>query len=164
MSEEHREIDLSNSEKKILVDEDIYSELSKWTWYLHEDGSACRRKSLQDGTRTNWIERMHREIMQLQKGDRKVVDHINGNRLDNRKSNLRICTTSQNMMNARIKKSSKTGLKGVTRTAQKMESYTAYIRYNGKKYSANKFRTKEDAYEFACLLRDTVHGDFANHG
>jgi hypothetical protein len=68
------------------------------------------------------------------------------------------------MMNARLKKSSKSGLKGVEKTCGSNNSWTAYIRYNGKKCAAHKFRSKEDAYEFACLLRDTIHGDFANHG
>lgn len=156
-----REITLTNSEKVALVDEEDFEELSKWSWYLHNDGSAVRRKSLLDGSRTSWIERMHREIMGLSRGEKKVVDHRNGIRLDNRRANLRICTQAENMLNCKVRKTSSTGLKGVAKNAS---GWLAYIRINGKKKHLGSFETAERAYEFACLARELLHGEFANHG
>jgi hypothetical protein len=156
-----REIRLSNSDKVALVDDEDFDELARWTWYLHEDGSAVRRKSLQDGTRTNWIERMHREIMGLKKGDKMVVDHKNQVRLDNQKANLRICTQAQNCCNCKVRKHSTTGLKGVARNPS---GWLAYIRVNGKKKHLGTFRTPELAYQAVCEAREILHGEFANHG
>ena len=54
---------------------------------------------------------MHRYILNLKKGD--MIDHINGNGLDNRRSNLRICTHTQNQANRRLSKNNTSGYKGV---------------------------------------------------
>lgn len=56
---------------------------------------------------------LHRMLMGLKDGDKRRVDHINGDKLDNRIENLRICTQSQNAMNAGPSKKNKTGVRGV---------------------------------------------------
>ena len=55
---------------------------------------------------------MHRVITKCPKG--KQVDHINGDGLDNRKANLRICTVNENNKNAKMRKDNKSGYKGVS--------------------------------------------------
>jgi hypothetical protein len=156
-----KSIPLTNSPLVALVDDDDYESLSRWSWYLHEDGGAVRRKSLGDGSRTNWLERMHREICGLERGDKRVPDHRNGNRLDNQRGNLRICTQGKNVLNCRVRKHSQTGLKGVARNAS---GWIAYIRHNGKKKHLGSFPTDELAYEFVSLARELLHGEYANHG
>lgn len=59
---------------------------------------------------------LHRYIMRLAPGDKRVVDHINGNPLDNRKSNLRICTTQENVWNQRLYDKNRYGIPGVYKT------------------------------------------------
>lgn len=54
--------------------------------------------------------RLHRVLMDAKKGE--MVDHINGNGLDNRKSNLRICTNGQNQVNQNLKKNNSTRVQG----------------------------------------------------
>ena len=54
---------------------------------------------------------MHRVVMDAPKG--MDVDHINGDTLDNRKQNLRLCTQSQNSMNKKLRSDSRSGFKGV---------------------------------------------------
>jgi hypothetical protein len=73
-----------------LVDDEDFKRCSKLRWSFNPNGYAERRKG-------KTIERLHRFIMNCPKG--KEVDHINGNKLDNRKCNLRICTQHQNSFN-----------------------------------------------------------------
>lgn len=87
--------------KYALVDDEDYEYLSQWNWY-YNDGYACRKK---DGKHF----RMHQEIM-----GRAWIDHINGDTLDNRKSNLRLANHSTNAMNMR-KHKGKSVYKGVSK-------------------------------------------------
>ena len=93
-----------------LVDDELYNELSKFNWSISKNGYAQRRVKIGDKVSTVL---MHRQIMELTFGDSICVDHINGNRLDNRKSNLRICSRTENNHNMRISKRNKSGAKGV---------------------------------------------------
>lgn len=76
--------------KYVLVDDDDYEKYSKLKWNLSDTGYAVRKNK---GKTT----RLHREIMNCPDG--KVVDHLNGNRLDCRKNNLRICSQKDNARN-----------------------------------------------------------------
>jgi hypothetical protein len=58
-------------------------------------------------------ERLHRFLMGLKHGEKLVVDHINGNTLDNRRSNLKVCTYSENNLNRRKQENAKSRYKGV---------------------------------------------------
>lgn len=93
-----------------LVDDELYNELSKFNWSISNNGYAQRRVKIGDKVSTIL---MHRQIMELSFGDSICVDHINGKRLDNRKSNLRICSRTENNHNMRISKRNKSGAKGV---------------------------------------------------
>jgi hypothetical protein len=91
--------------KFALVDDGDYEELMKYRWHLHSRGYACtdlNKKRIY----------MHRLIMNPKKGY--VIDHINHDKLDNRKCNLRTCTQSQNMMNSRVQKKTASIYKGVS--------------------------------------------------
>lgn len=89
------------------------------------------------------------------------VDHINGNPLDNRPSNLRIASISQNGFNARTRKDSSSGLKGICFHRQS-NSWKVQVSAYRKRHSLHNFKTKELAYDFACLLRFHLHGEFAH--
>ena len=96
--------------KRSIVDDDDYERLNKYNWSYTNHGYAQRRKII-DGKSS--IIHMHREIMGLTFNDGKFVDHINGDRLDNRKENLRLCTRTENNHNMKIGKHNKSGFKGV---------------------------------------------------
>ena len=91
------------------------------------------------------------------------VDHINGNKDDNRIENLRAATKAQNCQNFARKSHNTSGIKGISKMPKK-DLWRARIQANNKKYEVGGFKTKELAEEFLELLRDLTHGEFANHG
>jgi len=88
---------------------------------------------------------LHRWIMKPEKD--KYVDHINGDTLDNRRENLRICTNSANIRNGKVRTNNKTGVTGVntyvTRSGKRV--WNGRIRVNYKIYTLGTFDTKEEA-------------------
>lgn len=116
-----------------------------------------------------WVHRttiyLHRVILSrildrpLAKGE--VVDHINGNGLDNRRSNLRLATRAQNARNRGVNTKSKLGLKGVSYSKDTLK-WRAYIMVNKKQIHLGLHNTPEEAayaYNEAALK---YHGDFAS--
>jgi len=81
--------------KAIIVNEELYDWLNQYSWHMNDNGYAVTSINVENAETTKT--RMHRLIMNTPKG--MVTDHLNGNRIDNRVSNLRICTQSDNMKN-----------------------------------------------------------------
>ncbi len=82
-----------------IVDDENYDKLSKYSWSHHGDGYAARGFNLNKKIK---IIKMHQEIIgKVPRGFE--IDHINGNKLDNRRSNLRIVTHQQNTFNSKKK-------------------------------------------------------------
>ena len=92
--------------------------------------------------------RLHRFI--VQPGPGMHVDHINGDSLDNRRANLRVCTRSQNLQNRRLNADSRTGIKGVG--VLSTGRYRVRVQANGKRLHIGVFDTLEEA----ALARSTV--------
>jgi hypothetical protein len=87
------------------------------------------------------------------------VDHISGEKSDNRFMNLRLASRSQNIVNARRHRDSQSGLRGVS-WCKNGGCWTARIRINGRSVHLGQFQNKEDAaraYANAALL---AHGEF----
>lgn len=82
-----------------VVDDSDYEVLIKWKWRLGSSGYPARRNSIANSDKPTWIT-MHRLIMEFPVGQ---VDHINGDKLDNRRCNLRLCTHKENHRNNRVK-------------------------------------------------------------
>ncbi len=121
-----KEICLSNG-MKVFVDDNDFEYLSNWNWYFCQ-GYACRMSSKSEGKRR--VIQMHRIVLPPKTGF--DTDHINGNTLDNRRSNLRYATRSQNNMNRFEKRlTSYSPFKGVCwRPIPKR--WKAYIKINKK--------------------------------
>lgn len=92
------------------------------------------------------------------------IDHINGNRLDNRISNLRLSTATQNQANARKRADSTTGLKGVAFRPGRRLPFIARIKVRGEQVWLGSYATAEEAHEAYCRAAEHTHGEFANAG
>jgi hypothetical protein len=90
------------------------------------------------------------------------VDHINGNGLDNRKKNLRICTNAENIRNSKMRKSNKSGVKGIYWLAR-ANCWHATIKFNYKSRHVGYFKDIEQAKKAIMDARVKYHGEFANH-
>lgn len=89
------------------------------------------------------------------------VDHINGNRADNRKSNLRICTNQENSMNRNKNKNNTSGYKGVVYDKER-KKWRARIQHNGKHYaSPRRYDTPEEAYEWYKEKSNELFGKYS---
>ena len=115
-----------------LIDEEDKHLLNTYSWRVNSNGYICRNPKMK-----NWkyekIERyLHRLVIGAGKGD--IVDHINRNKLDNRKCNLRLVSYSQNILN-------KNSI-GVVKVNNK---YRAYIGENHKQKHLGYFNRFEDA-------------------
>jgi len=137
-----------------LVDPQDHSTISRWTWRLSSHGYATRSET-QDGTKRTIY--MHRAIMNPQSGQ--VIDHVNGDGLDNRRSNLRIASVGENNANS-VKRPSQTGYRGVYPHNQSGK-YVAQISINGRVQALGLHDTPEDAaraYDDAALA---IRGGFS---
>lgn len=101
---------------------------------------------------------MHRVIMAPNPGE--FVDHINGNGLDNRRENLRICTVQQNLFNMRAEKDTVSGIKGVCWDKQK-SLWMAKIMLDGKTINLGRFKNKEHAAEAYNRAAKDLFGVFS---
>lgn len=137
--------------KYALVDDKDYEELNKHKWYFAN--YAIR----QVGGKGVF---MHKVIMPAPKGMH--TDHINRDKLDNRKQNLRVCTHAENNRNTTTMwKTNRSGYKGVTFN-KKAGKYVAQIKEHGNYRFLGHYDVPEEAslaYKEAALK---YHGNFAS--
>jgi hypothetical protein len=88
-----------------------------------------------------------------------VVDHIDMDKLNNRFSNLRLATVSENGCNSKPRSHNRSGLKGVKRHPS--GSYYAYIRFGADRRYLGTYQTKEEAHAAYCKAAVELHGQFA---
>jgi len=150
-----------------LVDDENYEELSQRKWLAHyinrgknENCYAMRSVYLGGGRKNKKYKpvKMQNEIMNPPEG--MVVDHINGNGLDNRKFNLRICTQQQNVQNSR----SKGKFKGAYDSKEKnrKKRWISKIGLNGKTIHIGHFKTEKEAARAYDKKAIELFGEFAN--
>lgn len=135
--------------KFAIVDDVDYERLSKFKWYCH-CGYARR---MGDGKAIH----MHREI--LSPPDGFIIDHANGNRLDNRRENIRICTFAQNTQNAERRSDNSSGYKGVSWHTNK--KWRTQIIVNGKVTHVGMFSNIIDAARAYNEAAIKYYGEFA---
>lgn len=146
-----RYIALTNNQNAI-VDAPDYEWLSQWNWSAHWDPKlksfyAQRFPSLS----------MARIIVGVPSGIN--VDHKNHNTLDNRRTNLRPATQTQNLGNAR-KRLPESGYRGVWKVASKLNPWAATITKNGEMFYLGCFPNPEAAYGAYKAKAKELYGEF----
>lgn len=92
-----------------------------------------------------------------------TIDHINGDKHDNRIENLREAKRTDNQHNRALNKNNTSGFKNVYWSETK-QKWVAGLRHMGKKVSLGVFEKVEDAVAIVTKFREEHHGAFANHG
>lgn len=94
---------------------------------------------------------------------RVMLDHKDGNPLNNRIENLRIASRETNLHNSKRRTDNTSGVKGVSFHIQH-QKWQARVALNGTRYLLGYFDTLEEAAEAIRVARVEMHGEFANHG
>ena len=130
-----------NTGDVVFVDDADYEWLTLHKWFLDGDGYAKRTD--RSGSRGRHVS-MHRKI--LTAPAHLEVDHIDGNRLNNQRSNLRLVTRSQNAQNLQgARRDSRTGVRGVEFVKGSKKPYRAYLYINGRHLSFGFFANLNEA-------------------
>lgn len=145
--------------RKAIVDLDDFERLAPYSWRLLRGYAKSQKQVNRQITRFS----MHRLV--LPPTPPLQVDHINGDRLDNRKENLRLVTSRENTLNVQgLRSTNSTGYRGVSRNTVRgsvEKPWAAHIGYDNKKYTLGVYAEIEDAaraYDRAAIKH---HGAFA---
>lgn len=137
-----------------LIDEQDVDLVSQYNWYSQTGNNT---KYAANKSKASSI-LLHRLIL----GDCDTADHINGDGLDNRRTNLRSCSTAENNKNTRKRTSCRSKYKGVVFDDSAINKWKARIYNDGRQIVLGRFSTEEEAafaYNEAATLH---HGKFAN--
>lgn len=155
----------SNENEEFYFDLEDYDKIKDYTWRRH-----ARRGGLEKGYLVTQVEHgirgkenhfietifFHKLVVDYQ-----LVDHKNGNKLDNRKQNLRDCTQSQNMMNVPLKKNNSSGIVGVTYNKKSQKWWARINPQKGKRIFLGQFSEKDDAIKARLQAEKEYYGEFA---
>ena len=133
-----KKIKLANNKGVALVDDKDYEKLNKYSWHLN-NGYARTAFNINGKFKQKY---MHRLIMKEPKGMQ--IDHINNNRLCNRKFNLRIVTNQQNSINKNGTKNNSSKFKGVY-WSKRDKLWISQIKIDGKTHYLGRFNNEIDA-------------------
>lgn len=153
--------------KFALVDEEDFEYLNQWKWCFHKNPKDCTGYAIRSGydplTRKRPRISMHRVLSKAKPTD--ICDHKNGNGLDNRKSNLRVCDKFQSIWNRKTASSKKlNAIKGVTKVKDRKGIPTYWIVricYKGTRIYLGTFKTQKSAEEAYKKKALELHKEFA---
>ena len=138
--------------KFALVDNDMFDCLNQFNWYCNAQGYAVREQSL--GNNKSRIIRMHRLINQTP--NEMDTDHIDRDRLNNQKVNLRTVTHQQNMFNLTLAKNNKSGIRGIGWHTES-KKWRAYIQIKRKSIHLGLFFNLKDAIKVRQQAEQIYH-------
>lgn len=101
---------------------------------------------------------MHRLLLDAE--SKQVVDHINGDKLDNRLSNIRLCRQADNSKNQKTRRNNTSGYKGVY-FDKRLKKFVARVKCDYKTYFAGSYTNAQQAAEAYNKLAKQLHGEYA---
>lgn len=142
----------------VIVDYEMVPFLALYTWHITENhGNFYARTNMVINGKQRPV-MMHR----LLKGMKlKIVDHANGNSLDNRLDNLRFCTNRQNSANSF--RPNKTGYRGVYKPKNSSNYSFQITLKTGERYSKHGFKTAKEAAKAYDEKAREVHGEYGRY-
>ncbi len=147
-------IDLANGRGTAFVDDEDFGLVGRLPWWFLD--GYCATSVRLNGKPVNTL--MHCLLMKVPSGFQ--VDHVDGNGLNNRRSNLRIVTVQQNQQNKSVLVTNKSGFKGV-HLNKATGLWRAQIHHNGRKYSLGYFKEVADAGRAYDAKARELFGEFA---
>ncbi len=143
--------------KIAIIDEKDFKVVNKSKWCLSSTGYAITHIKGSGKNGKNMF--MHRLIMGFPLG--MVVDHINGNVLDNRRENLRICSHRENIRNQKIQNIVKTSVYKGVHWRKDIRKWSAKIQVNGKQLVIGIFKEEQHAAMAYDIWAKENFGEFA---
>ena len=137
------------------IDKDDKEKADMYNWYLGSDGYVHTKQYKKGRTKS-----LHTYLMPSD-GKNVQIDHINRDKLDNRRENLRYCTQSDNLKNKGVYRNNRTGFTGVARSSRLVNPYTVQISNDNEQIYLGVYSNKYEAalvYDCAALQ---LHGEFA---
>jgi hypothetical protein len=146
---------------QVLFDDNDEALIKNYTWHIFKRKNCrltyCTATAVVNGVKKSVF--MHRIILKTSL----LIDHINGNGIDNRRSNLRAVTPMQNQQNAYSRRSTESGFKGVSIKKYRTASYfCARIRVNRKLILLGSYPTAKKAALAYNEAASRYFGEFAN--
>lgn len=142
--------------EELLVDREMLPMLSQHSWCM----TSYKNDHIYAVANINKkLVRMHRLILNCNSSD--VVDHINGNTLDNRKCNLRICTAKDNSRNATVSKNNSSGVTGVSQLPN--GKWRTRIMVDRKEISLGHYDDFNTAVEVRLRAEQKYFGEFSRN-
>lgn len=149
------EIPLNNGMVTLIDDED-YERVSKYKWEARKHSHAYYADSIERVRKVS----MHRFIMGLEKGDKRLVDHRDNNTLNNKKDNLRVCNAHESARARRKSKNNSSGFKGVC-WSKRSSKWCAYIKVDYKKIHLGRYPDVIEAAKAYDEAATKYFGEFA---
>ena len=142
---------------EVKVDDDVYEDIKEIPWRV-----ICAKRDKTEniyfrGRIKGKYIYMHRYI--LSEPNHMLVDHINHDNLDNRRTNLRVVTKRQNSMNKRMSVSRKLKYRGYSLNGKK---FTVQIDDDGNRWYSYGHKTEEDAAKAYDKIANKLYGEYAN--
>lgn len=144
----------TNNGVEFLIDKEDFPLVANHKWHIQSGGNYVR-SNYAHGKSVY----LHRLLLQPESGMH--IDHINGNKLDNRRKNLRVCTQSQNNLNVRKRDNSASIYKGVYRSNGRINKWKAQIALKGKFYHCGVFSNEIEAALAYNAKAQELFGEYA---